>query len=149
MCLWQVFRATDGKASVWGKKPKIIIAKYKTGNGSEATSLLLASGAIHPTLALLWTSIFVATGEVSTTDAVAGYWGLSRHFHYVPEILAAVFWTAPAGFGHLLVWFYVIFLTLLLTDRSFRDDQRCSSKYGSYWETYCKAVSYRMVPFVY
>ena len=27
-------------------------------------------------------------------------WGLSRHFHYVPEILAAFFWTVPALFGH-------------------------------------------------
>lgn len=42
----QVFRATSGKALVWGKKPKIIIAKYKTGDGKEAQSLLLASGVV-------------------------------------------------------------------------------------------------------
>lgn len=27
-------------------------------------------------------------------------WGLARHFHYVPEILASFFWTAPALFSH-------------------------------------------------
>lgn len=79
----------------------------------------------------------------------AGYWGLSRHFHYIPEILSAVFWTLPAGFSRPLVWFYVIFLTLLLTDRSYRDDQRCESKYGAYWKKYCKAVPYRMLTYVY
>ena len=78
----------------------------------------------------------------------SGWWGVSRHFHYVPEILAAVFWTLPAG-NHPLVWFYVVFLTLLLTDRSFRDDQRCLSKYGSYWHQYCQAVPYRLIPYVY
>jgi protein-S-isoprenylcysteine O-methyltransferase Ste14 len=78
----------------------------------------------------------------------AGWWGISRHFHYVPEILAAVFWTLPAG-NHPLAWFYVFFLTLLLTDRSFRDDQRCLSKYGVYWKKYCDAVPYRMIPYIY
>lgn len=80
----------------------------------------------------------------------SGWWGLSRHWHYVPEILAAVAWTLPvAHAGAILPWFYVIFLTLLLTDRSYRDDHRCASKYGSHWERYCKAVPYRMIPFVY
>ncbi len=45
----------------------------------------------------------------------AGWWGLSRHFHYVPEITAAFLWTVPGGFTHLLPYFYVVFLTLLLT----------------------------------
>jgi Ergosterol biosynthesis ERG4/ERG24 family len=49
--------------------------------------------------------------------AGAGWWGLSRHFHYVPEISAAFLWTVPGGFTHLLPYFYVVFLTLLLTVR--------------------------------
>lgn len=46
--LWrrQVFRETDGKALVWGKKPKVIVAKYKTASGDEASLPLLASGAV-------------------------------------------------------------------------------------------------------
>lgn len=40
----QVFRATNGKALVWGKPPKKIVAKYITGDGRQKTSLLLASG---------------------------------------------------------------------------------------------------------
>ncbi len=45
----------------------------------------------------------------------AGWWGLARHFHYLPEIIAALLWTVPALFTHVLPYFYVTFLTLLLT----------------------------------
>ena len=79
----------------------------------------------------------------------AGWWGLSRHFHYVPEIAAAFLWTLPNLFSRPLAYFYVFFLTLLLTDRAFRDDTRCRAKYGSDWEKYCRLVPYRMVPGVF
>lgn len=41
----QVFRATGGKALVWGKAPRIIKAHYITADGQRKASLLLASGA--------------------------------------------------------------------------------------------------------
>ena len=41
----QVFRATDGRALVWGRPPRKIVAKYATGDGEEKASLLLVSGA--------------------------------------------------------------------------------------------------------
>ena len=44
MGLLQVFRATHGKAQVWGQAPSFITAKYTTGDGQEKTSLLLTSG---------------------------------------------------------------------------------------------------------
>lgn len=40
----QVFRATHGKAQVWGKAPSFITAKYTPADGQEKTSLLLTSG---------------------------------------------------------------------------------------------------------
>ena len=55
----------------------------------------------------------------------SGWWGLSRHFHYVTEIAGAFCWSVPALFTHIAPYFYVIFLTILLVDRSFRDDARC------------------------
>lgn len=116
----QVFRETSGQALVWGDKPQKITAHYTTGDGSSKTSLLLASG----------------------------WWGLSRHFHYVPEITAAFLWTVPALFTHILPYFYVTFLTLLLTDRAFRDDERCRAKYGKYWAKYSALVPYKMIPYV-
>ncbi|CAL5022034.1 unnamed protein product [Urochloa decumbens] len=117
----QEFRRTNGKCSVWGKAPSKIVASYQTTKGETKTSLLLTSG----------------------------WWGLSRHFHYVPEILSAFFWTVPALFSHFLPYFYVIFLTILLFDRAKRDDDRCSSKYGKYWKMYCNKVPYRVIPGIY
>ena len=76
----------------------------------------------------------------------SGFWGISRHFHYVPEILGALFWTLPALFTDLLPYFYVIFLTALLTDRALRDDNRCAVKYGEDWKSYCQKVRYKIIP---
>ncbi|KAH9667877.1 7-dehydrocholesterol reductase [Citrus sinensis] len=105
----QEFRRTNGRCLVWGKAPSKIVASYTTSSGETKQSLLLTSG----------------------------WWGLARHFHYVPEILAAFFWTVPALFNHFLPYFYVIFLTILLFDRAKRDDDRCRSKFptGSFLES--------------
>lgn len=53
-----LFRETDGNCVIWGKKPDFIIAKYKTGDGKERENKLL----------------------------VGGWWGVSRHFNYIPGI---------------------------------------------------------------
>mmetsp|Transcript_48730 Transcript_48730/g.72369 ORF Transcript_48730/g.72369 Transcript_48730/m.72369 type:complete len:234 (+) Transcript_48730:3-704(+) len=114
-----VFRQTKGECTIWGTKPRKIIAEYKTDRGEVRKSLLLLSG----------------------------WWSLSRHFHYVPEILASFFWSVPAlDSAFIAPYFYVVFLTILLTDRAFRDDDRCSKKYGIYWEKYCSEVPYKILP---
>jgi 7-dehydrocholesterol reductase len=117
----QRVRAADGAARVWGRPAAVIRARYVTAAGECKQSLLLASG----------------------------WWGVARHFHYVPELLAAFLWTAPCGFAQPLPYFYVAFLTALLVDRAARDDARCRSKYGVAWAEYCARVPYRMLPYVY
>jgi 7-dehydrocholesterol reductase len=114
----QRVRATGGASKVWGRAPVIIVGHYVTEQGEAKESLLLASG----------------------------WWGLARHFHYVPEILGACFWTLPALFGSVLPWFYCIFLTILLTDRAMRDDNRCAAKYGDDWKRYREVVRWRIIP---
>jgi 7-dehydrocholesterol reductase len=114
----QRVRATNGECTVWGKKPVVLVARYTTERGERKQNLLLASG----------------------------FWGLARHFHYVPEILGAFFWTLPGLFGGPLPYFYVVFLMVLLTDRAFRDDNRCAAKYGEDWDAYKKRVPYKIIP---
>jgi len=116
----QVFRATSGEAMVWGRKPQMIVATYRTEAGELKQSLLLASG----------------------------WWGLARHFHYLPEILAALMWAPPVTLSYILPYFYTVYLTILLLDRAYRDDARCASKYGKDWAKYQEKVPYRIVPFV-
>lgn len=114
----QRVRASNGASTVWGKPPVLIRARYTTERGEAKENLLLASG----------------------------FWGLARHFHYVPEVLGAFFWTLPALFSNLLPWFYVLFLSILLTDRAFRDDNRCAAKYGADWDAYRAKVPYKIIP---
>jgi 7-dehydrocholesterol reductase len=114
-------RATKGKTTVWGKPPRLIEARYRTADGEERESLLL----------------------------VSGWWGGARHFHYVPELMLSVAWTLPAGFTHVLPWFYCVYLFILLMDRAIRDEKRCAKKYGPYWKEYTSVVRWRVVPGVF
>jgi 7-dehydrocholesterol reductase len=117
----QRVRETGGKTTVWGRAPETMTARYVTADGQERESLLLLSG----------------------------WWGISRHFHYVPEIGLALAWTLPAGLTNALPYAYVVFLTVLLVDRAGRDDRRCRAKYGADWERYCERVPWRIIPYVY
>lgn len=115
----QQFRANNGNYTIWGKKARKLVAKYRTEKGEERESLLLLSG----------------------------YWSWARHFHYVPEIAASLAWCMPALTTAALPYFYAVpYLCLLLTDRAFRDDARCKEKYGKYWEQYCRAVPFKIIP---
>jgi len=117
----QRVRATNGATTVWGRKPELIRATYATADGRRHESLLL----------------------------VSGWWGVARHFHYVPELALAAAWTMPTGFTHFLPWFYWIFLFFLLMDRAVRDERRCASKYGAAWREYAARVPYRVLPGVF
>ena len=117
----QYVRSTNGDCTIWKKKPDLIFANYKTEWGEEKQSLLL----------------------------VSGWWGISRHFHYLPEIIAAFCWSVPALFSYYMPYFYLTFLLLLLLDRSYRQEKRCAMKYGSDWDKYCERVPFRFIPFVY
>lgn len=117
----QRVRQTNGQTKVWGRAPSLMKARYRTADGTEHENLLLCSG----------------------------WWGVARHFHYVPEILLTLAWTLPAGATHFLPYFYVVFLTILLVDRSGRDELRCQTKYGEYWDEYRRRVKWRILPFVY
>ena len=123
-----VFRATNRAALVWGKKPSFIRATYTiidrgTGDSSQKTSLLLASG----------------------------FWGVARHFQYFFELTAAWSWCLLANpfRNGVLVLFYAAFLTYLLIDRAERDSKKCHLKYGKYYEEYCLLVPYKILPGIY
>jgi 7-dehydrocholesterol reductase len=128
-CIWANYDAdrqrmvarANPRAIIWGKPAKLIEAHYTTGDGKKNKSLLLYSG----------------------------WWGTSRHFHYIAEIAACICWSWPVGFELAAAWVYVVFLTILLLDRAYRDELRCSKKYGKHWAEYCKKVPYRVIPYIY
>jgi len=117
----QAFRETNGIYNIWGKQAKYIKATYTTDLGEEKSNLLLASG----------------------------FWGISRHFHYIPELAAAFFWSCAGGFDYFAPYFYVCFLAILLFHRAKRDDEKCTRKYGESWKEYKQTVPYKIIPGVY
>lgn len=117
----QLCRATNGNCTIWGKPAKVIHAVYLDHKGDKRKSVLLASG----------------------------FWGFSRHFNYVFEILAAFLWEVPSLFVSFIPYIYLFFLIILLVHRSFRDEQKCREKYGKYWDEYCKVSKFRILPYVF
>lgn len=117
----QQVRLTQGQCKVWGKTPILTVANYQTEKGEKKQNLLLASG----------------------------WWGIARHFHYIPEVLGAFFWSLPALFDNFMPYFYLVFLTILLLDRAFRDDKRCADKYGEDWQRHCERVPHKIIPLWY
>lgn len=111
----------NGKSMIWGKPAKYIPATYFTTDGKLHQSPLLMSG----------------------------WWGISRHFNYVGDLMGSLAYCLPCGFTHLLPYFYIIYMTILLVHRVYRDDVRCREKYGKFWERYCQEVPYRILPYVY
>ena len=117
----EYFRSIKDKSNedcyLWGKQATFIKATYESSSGTKHSTLL-----------------------------TSGFWGVARHTNYVFEIGLALSWCLPGlGLG-ILPFSYFIFLTILLIHRIFRDEEKCKNKYGKYWDEYCKAVPYRMIP---
>ena len=106
------------KCKIWRKEVEVIEAKYTTDDRQVKETVLLLSG----------------------------WWGVAHHFHYLPEIMAALCWSLPSLFDSPLPYFYAMFLTVLLLHRLRTDDRHCRQKYGVYWEEYCEFVPYKMLP---
>lgn len=116
----EYFRAHNGKCDLWGQPATFIEAEYNTTAGPKRSKLL-----------------------------TSGFWGVARHLNYTFELLLALTWCLP-GLGYSFWPFlYVIFLTVLLVHRVFRDEEKCRDKYGPTWDKYCREVPYRMIPWVF
>ncbi|XP_054626706.1 7-dehydrocholesterol reductase isoform X2 [Dunckerocampus dactyliophorus] len=116
-----LFRRTEGACTIWGGKPTYIECSYRSADGGVHRSKLLTSG----------------------------FWGVARHFNYTGDLMGSLAYCAACGFGHLLPYFYVVYMTVLLVHRCLRDEHRCSSKYDNDWRRYTDAVPHRLIPGVF
>lgn len=114
-------RSSKGQCRIWGRPATFIRASYRSTDGKEHESLLLTSG----------------------------FWGLSRHFNYLGDLLLSLAMCMACGFRTALPYFYIAYMAILLTHRINRDHERCKVKYGKYWDQYCQQVPYKLIPYVY
>lgn len=80
---------------------------------------------------------------------VSGWWGVARHSNYLGDLMMGLAWCLACGFGHVLPYFYIIYFTILLLQREWRDSKHCAAKYGDDWVTYRSRVRWRIVPGLY
>lgn len=99
---------------------------------------------------------YLEHGQITNTVfCLSGWWGVSRHFHYIPELLACLSWALPCGFNlnrisefeTWLPYAYFIYLSILLFHRIYRDEEKCERKYGNRYNEYKKYVPYRLIPY--
>jgi protein-S-isoprenylcysteine O-methyltransferase Ste14 len=79
----------------------------------------------------------------------SGWWGTSRHINYFGDVIMALAWSLPCGFGSIMPYFYPIYFAALLINREGRDHEKCHRNYGKDWDLYCQKVPYRIIPYVY
>ena len=93
---------------------------------------------------------YVKDGKVVKSKLLlSGHWGKSRHQNYTYEILTSLTWSAVGYQYGVMPFLYLFYITFLLVHRIYRDEDKCSNKYGKYWDEYCKIVKYRLVKGIY
>ncbi|XP_033114985.1 7-dehydrocholesterol reductase-like [Anneissia japonica] len=117
-CQKDHFRNTSGDCKIWGAKPKVIECSYYAADGEKRQSKLLLSG----------------------------WWGIARHMNYTGDLMQALACCLTGGFTHIFPYFYIIYMTILLVNRCYRDEHRCSMKYGLDWKRYTSIVQHRIIP---
>ncbi|XP_039265783.2 7-dehydrocholesterol reductase-like [Styela clava] len=115
------FRKERERSKIWGKSPDFIKCWYLSSDGVRHDSALLTSG----------------------------WWGVCRHANYTGDLLGCLAYCLCCGFGHLLPYFYFIYMLILLVNRIYRDEHRCQNKYGHFWTEYTQTVRYRLIPGIY
>lgn len=57
--------------------------------------------------------------------------------NYTFELLLAFSWCVTGIHSSIFSLSYFLFLFALLISRAYRDETKCSAKYGKYWDEYC------------
>jgi 7-dehydrocholesterol reductase len=111
----------DFRQHIWGKLPKYLTVTYQTLDGTHRQNKLLLSG----------------------------FWGWSRHFNYIGDLLLCISLSMLCGYTHIGAHIYTFQMFVLLYTRAHRDDTRCQLKYGAGWTQYRSLNPYLLIPGVY
>lgn len=73
---------------------------------------------------------------------------VTDHLYVFRSLSLSWAWSLPTGFSTPIPYFYVVYFAILLVHRQMRDDEACRLKYGKDWDTYCKLVPWKIIPYV-
>lgn len=77
---------------------------------------------------------------------IDGWYAFVRKVQYTGDIMMALSWGFCTGFTSFLPYFYALFFTCMISHRQWRDEIRCSEKYGKYWKEYTDLVPNVFLP---
>jgi len=117
---WKNDVSQDKLVGIFGQKMTVIEATYKTEKKEHKTILL--SG---------------------------GLWGVTRHLNYTFDLAMTSCYSMVVPWNTIYPHIYLFHMIHLLVSRSGRDHEKCSVKYGKYWDIYVKRVPYKLLPGVY
>ncbi|HEY3452050.1 MAG TPA: DUF1295 domain-containing protein [Myxococcales bacterium] len=80
---------------------------------------------------------------------VSGWWGIARHANYLGDLMMGLAWCLATGVDRVVPYFYIVYFTVLLVHREWRDGRHCARKYGEDWKAYTARVRWRILPGVY
>ena len=80
---------------------------------------------------------------------VSGWWGVARHANYLGDLMMGLAWCLATGVERVVPYFYILYSTILLLHREWRDGRHCAEKYGADWEAYTARVRWRIFPGLY
>jgi len=81
---------------------------------------------------------------VTSVDELDKYGG--RKIHYTMDVVMALCWALACGFSSFTPYWYVIWITIVVAQRSARDIRHCREKYGDEWKEYEKLCPYLFIP---
>ena len=115
------------------------IIGYAFFRGANSQKDVFRHNPTHPTVSHLKT---IPT-QRGTKLIVSGWWGICRHPNYVGDLMMGLAWCLPCGFTHIIPYFYIINLTIILVYRQLRDKghfrAKCG-KYKMYWDRFCGII---------
>ena len=95
-------------------------------------------------------SYITTDGKTHHTKLLVDYmWSVGRHMNYTGDLMLSLAFCLSTGRSHILPYFYIIYMIILLMIRCVRDENKCAKKYGKDWEAYCNLVKYKIIPYIY
>lgn len=148
-----IFRLSNNQKNAFRRDPTDPAVSHLRYMETKTGSKLLVSGWWGISRHVNYLGDWLQTWPYSLPTGVAGYAimaaGTGAEGAEVMSDGREIVQGDARGWGMVVTYFYMVYFAVLLVHREWRDDAKCSRKYGADWEEYKKRVPARIIPYVY
>lgn len=150
---FSIFRLSNNQKNAFRRDPSDPAVSHLRYMETKTGSKLLVSGWWGVSRHVNYLGDWLQTWPYSLPTGVAGYAilaaGTGAEGAEVMSDGREIVQGDARGWGMVVTYFYMVYFAVLLVHREWRDDAKCSRKYGADWEEYKKKVPARIIPYVY